>query len=192
MKSKGDNFTILGTSTHSQNKRVENDYYATDPKAGKLLLELETFSENIWECACGEGHLSKVFENAGYKVKSSDLINRGFGGTLDFLTTTEIWDGDIITNPPYKYAQEFIEKSLQIITEGKKVAMFLKLQFMEGKKRKKMFQKFPPKTIYISSSRLHCPRNGDFETFKNPSVTCYAWYIWIKGFNGTTELKWFN
>lgn len=190
--SMGDNFTILGTSTHSQNERVENDYYATDPKAGKLLLEIETFSENIWECACGEGHLSKVFINAGYKVKSSDLVNRGFGEIMDFLTANDIWNGDIITNPPYQYAQEFIEKAISIIPNGNKVAMFLKVQFLEGKKRKIMFQKFPPKTIYISSSRLHCPRNGDFETFKNPSVTCYAWYVWQKGFEGTTELKWFN
>lgn len=67
----------------------------------------------IWECACGEGHLSKVLENRGYKVYSTDLIDRGFGdGNIDFLK----YDGkkihcDILTNPPYKYAKEFVKKS---------------------------------------------------------------------------------
>ena len=49
-------FSALGASSHSENTREENDFYATDPKALELLLEKESFSENIWECACGEGH----------------------------------------------------------------------------------------------------------------------------------------
>ena len=67
--------------------------------------------------------------------QSRYLMDRGFGETgIDFLSIDNLeWNGDIITNPPYKYAQEFIEKALQIIPEGNKVAMFLKIQFMEGK-----------------------------------------------------------
>jgi hypothetical protein len=132
-------YKTLGASNHTDKERQNEDYYATDPKAAELLLELETFSPNIWECACGEGHLSKVFEKAGYAVRSTDLIDRGFGETgIDFLSIDNLeWNGDIITNPPYKYAQEFIEKALQIIPEGNKVAMFLKIQFLEGKGRKK-------------------------------------------------------
>ena len=93
-----------------------------------------------------------------------------------------------------KYAQEFIEKALQIIPNGMKVAMFLKLQFMEGKGRKNLFTKFPPKVIYVSSSRLLCAKNAEFEKMiaGGGSAVAYAWYVWQKGFNGTTELKWFN
>ena len=78
---------ILGARNYAQNEREENDYYATDPKAVRLLLERETFSPWIWECACGEGHLAKELEKAGYCVFSSDLIDRGYGETLDFLKT---------------------------------------------------------------------------------------------------------
>lgn len=42
-----------------------------------------------------------------------------------------MWDGDILTNPPYKYAKEFIEHAMTIIPDGRKVFMFLKLQFLE-------------------------------------------------------------
>lgn len=184
-------YKMLGASNHSEEDRQNEDFYATDPKAGEMLLELETFSPNIWECACGQGHLSKIFEKAGYIVKSTDLIDRGYGETgIDFLGMDNTqWGGDIITNPPYKFAQEFIEKSLRIIPEGNKVAMFLKVQFLEGKSRRKLFQRNPPKTVYVSSSRILCAKNGVFE---GGSAVAYAWYVWEKGFKGTTSLKWFN
>ena len=189
-------YKTLGASNHTDKERQNEDYYATTPKAAELLLELETFSPNIWECACGEGHLSNVFSNAGYEVRSSDLMDRGFGEIeTDFLGIDNVeWSGDVITNPPYKYAQEFVEKALQIIPTGNKVAMFLKLQFMEGKGRKKLFLKNPPKTIYVSSSRLMCAKNAEFEKMVagGGSAVAYAWYVWEKGFVGTTELKWFN
>ena len=188
-------FTSLGASSHAIEEREKHDYYATEPKALELLLELETFSNNVWECACGGGHLSEVLLNAGYNVRSTDLIDRNYAEELvDFLAIDNIqmWDGDIITNPPYKYAEQFVEKALSIIPRGNKVAMFMGIQFVEGKKRREFLKRFPIKTVYVSSSRLNCAKNGDFEKYKSNSARCYAWYIWEKGFNGTTELKWFN
>lgn len=188
-------YKTLGASNHTDKERENDDFYATEPKAAELLLSVETFNENIWECACGEGHLSKVFEKAGYDVKSTDLIDRGYGlPHINFLMSDNFFDGDIITNPPYKYAQQFIERALALIPEGNKVAMFLKLQFMEGKARKKLFTKHPPKTIYVSSSRLLCAKNAEFKKMiaGGGSAVAYAWYVWVKGFNGTTEVKWIN
>lgn len=69
----------LGASNHSKEEREENDFYATDPKAAEYLMELEELNKNIWECACGEGHLSKPMLEKGYNVKSTDLIDRKFG-----------------------------------------------------------------------------------------------------------------
>ena len=69
----------------AQNERENNDYYATEPKAAHLLMEVEQFSPMIWECACGEGHLAKEFEKAGYHVYATDLIDRGYGYQQDFL-----------------------------------------------------------------------------------------------------------
>lgn len=188
-------FTTLGASNHSEGKREENDFYATEPKAIIELLKYEKFNKDIWECACGQKHIANVLKDNDYNVRCSDLIERIKGIEIkDFLadTNTELWKGDIITNPPYKYAQQFIEKALDIIPEGNKVAMFLKIQFLEGKKRKLLFQKYPPKVLYVSSSRLNCAKNGDFETYKNNSAIAYGWFIWEKGFKGNTIIKWFN
>ena len=189
-------YKTLGASNHTEEERENDDFYATDPVAAELLLELEQFSTNIWECACGEGHLSKVFEKHGHTVKSTDLIERGYGeGGVNFLNITDyVFDGDIITNPPYKYATDFIYKAIELIPDGHKVAMFLKIQFLEGKSRKKLFQQYPPKTVYVSSSRLLCAKNADFVGMKagGGSAVAYAWYVWEKGYTGHTELKWFN
>ena len=138
-------FTAIGASNHSNEEREQDDYYATDPKALELLLELEQFDNVILEPACGEGHLSKLLIRKGYAVASRDLIDRGYGYTQDFLSDeVKEWNGDIITNPPYKYAKQFIEKALNIIPEGHKVAMLLRIQFLEGVERKQLFENTPP------------------------------------------------
>jgi hypothetical protein len=188
-------YKILGASNHTDKERQEHDYYATEPRAIDLLLEVEEFNKDIWECAAGEGHLSKRLIAYGYNVKSTDLIDRGYGeGGVDFLKQTEWFDGDIITNPPYRYAIEFVYKALELIPTGNKVAMFLKLQFLESKKRRKLFDEYPPKVIYVSSSRLLCAKNGDFEGMKKDggSAVAYAWFIWEKGYTGETIVRWIN
>lgn len=138
-------FKTLGASNHSEGCRADYDYYATDPLAIELLLDVETFSPNIWECACGEKHLSQVLEKRGYITRSSDIINRCENEVFDFLSpSNKMWHGDIITNPPYRYALDFVYKALEIIPNGYKVAMFLKIQFLEGKTRRALFDKYPP------------------------------------------------
>lgn len=189
-------YKTLGASNHTGKERQEHDYYATEPKAMEVLLEVEKFNKDIWECAAGELHLVNVLREHDYNVRYSDIINRTDEDMeiIDFLTYSGIWNGDIITNPPYKYAQEFIEKSLEIIPKGNKVVMFLKIQFLEGKKRKKLFQKYPPKVIYVSSSRLLCAKNGEFEKMiqGGGSAVAYAWFVWEKGYKGDPVIKWIN
>lgn len=186
-------FKTLGASNHTDNERQREDYYATEPAATEWLCRLEKFSgRQILEPSCGEGHISEVLKKNGYDVVSRDLVDRGYGETADFLAIdNKSWDGDIITNPPYKFAKEFVEKALQIIPEGNKVAMFLKLTFLEGKARRDLFRIAPPVRVWVSSSRLKCAMNGDFNAYGS-SATAYAWFVWEKGYKGDTIIKWFN
>ena len=194
-------FKTLGASNHTDKERESNDYYATEPKALELLLELEDFSPYVWEPACGGGHLSDVLKAYGYKVLSSDIVDRGYPETdvLDFLKVNkqdikQDFSRDIITNPPYKYAKEFVEHALDISMDSTKVAMFLKVQFLEGKARRKLFEKHPPKVIYVASSRLLCAKNGEFKKMRDGggSAVAYAWFVWEKGYKGDTVVRWFN
>ena len=140
-------FKTLGSSNHTPDERAQFDYYATDPQAVEMLLTLEPFAPVIWEPACGEGHISKVLAAHGYEVISTDLIYRGFGDPdpMDFLTETfPDFEGDIVTNPPYSAGLEFVKRALETVRPGGKVAMFLKVQFLEGKRRGELFSKTPP------------------------------------------------
>lgn len=191
---------MLGASNHTEKERELNDFYATDPKS--LELFYKKFNEDgnemavkIWEPSCGMGHLSKVLENHGHLVLSTDLINRGYGeGGIDFLDDVQFdakdfWEGDILTNPPYKFAEEFVEKGMTRLFEGRYLFLFLKIQFLEGQKRKKLFEKYPPKYVYVNSSRQLCAMNGEFEKYKATAL-CYCWYVWEKGFTGDTVIRW--
>lgn len=138
-------FKTIGASNHCDEERADKDYYATEPAATEWLCKLEQFSKFILEPSCGEGHMSEVLKRHGYNVVSRDLADRGYGEVADFLSDDNTrWDGDIVTNPPYAFAQQFVEKALAIIPTGCKVAMFLKLTFLEGKGRAKMFETTPP------------------------------------------------
>ena len=185
-------FRTLGASNHTDTERQKEDYYATEPKATEWLCKLEQFDGRILEPSCGEGHMSKVLKAAGYEVVSRDIIDRGYGEVADFLAIdNQKWDGNIVTNPPYKYAQQFVEKALSIIPQGKKVAMFLKLTFLEGKARRELFRSSPPIRVWVSSSRIKCAMNGEFDKY-GISAAAYAWFIWEKGYHGATTVKWFN
>jgi len=187
----------LASSNHTDVKRSDNDFYATPPSATRKLLELEIFSKNVWEPCCGMGHIARELERKGYDVKKTDIVDYGYDGCLsgeqyDFLKLMNKFDGDIITNPPYGLATEFAEHAMNIITDGHKVAMFLKIQFLETQKRYELFRKYPPKTVYVSVKRYGCRPDGDFSQGETVSAVCYCWFVWEKGFKGDPVIKWFN
>lgn len=190
-----------GASNHSDVEREINDFYATPYIATNALIKYlqsnypNVSNETIWEPACGKGHISECLKSAGYDVVSTDLINRGYGSTgdeYDFLSDNVTATGmHTITNPPYKYAQEFVEKAIDIMEDGKLCCMLMKLTFLEGKKRYDMFQKYPPKHLLVFSNRINCAHGGDFEKESAlGGAVAYGWYIWEKGYTGKTMIEW--
>src|SRR5690554_4019931 len=138
---------LSGTSLAGMSKtrkRVKNDFYATPPEATKAILDKEILKGSILEPACGQGHISKILKQyySNSEIISTDLIHRNYGqGGIDFLT----YDYDrkfdnIITNPPFALAQEFIERGLELA--NKKVIIFAKIQLLESDKRYKLFKKY--------------------------------------------------
>ena len=114
---------MLGMKTvwHPED-REPDDFYSTDPKAVRALIERLQVSKDtiIYECACGSGNLSRELESMGYNVLSTDLKNRGFGTSgVDFLQVETVPAGCmILTNPPYKYTTEFITHSMELLPQG--------------------------------------------------------------------------
>lgn len=192
-------FKSIGATNHTESEREQDDYYATDPVAIDKLLTVEQPHYRIWECACGGGHLSERLTDRGFYVYSSDIKDRGYAErTRDFLKTScspflffKEWD--ILTNPPYKYAKEFVLKALEVLPQGCKCYMFLKLTFLEGKARyKELFSKYPPKKVYVFTERVQCAKNAEFEKMKESggSAVAFTWFVWEKGYSGSTTIDW--
>ena len=175
------NLNIVGHNTKGD--RIDNDFYPTPEIAISKLLEKESFEGNIWECACGDGAISKILIEKKYNVYSSDLINRGYGETgIDFLKTNKIFD-NIITNPPFKLSLEFALHGFKSVKN--KMVLFQKLVFLEGIKRKQeLFLLNKLKNIYVISNRLK------FKGYKTGGLMCFAWFVFDVNYNGKPTIDW--
>jgi len=182
----------MGSNKYLKHEREKHDFYATDPKALEVFPLLNELVD-VWECAVGEGHLAKVLKRNRKLARVSDIIDRGYPNTevLDFLDYEGEWNGDIVTNPPFRLSNQFLEKAISVIEDGRKVCMFLPIRYLEGKARRELFDCYTPKTVYVSTGRLGCAKNGDFENYNSRAVA-FAWFVWEKGYKGHTELTWFN
>ena len=183
-----------------ENGRVEDDYYATNPEAVKMLLTKYTFdAHTILEPCVGGGHIANAindFYTTKREITGMDLVDRGYPGTIvaDFLTykTDKKYEG-IITNPPYSLAKEFVEKGMELLEDDGQMAI-LKIQFLEGAKRKELFDKYPPKYIYVFRNRMATWNSGlekDPKTGKRWATTmCHAWFVWEKGSTSEPVVRW--
>ena len=178
--------------------RADKDFYATPTESVKALFDnYEISGDSFYEPCVGQGHIAEVIKEyfPQAKLYVSDIVDRGYPNTIirDFLkdsgNVTVEW---VITNPPYKYAKEFIENSLKIVNKG--VAMFLKIQFLEGQSRKDWLQKSPLKYVYVFSKRQSPLWNGQKINPKTgkkwTSTMCFAWYIWEKYYKGEPVIRW--
>jgi hypothetical protein len=165
------------------------DFFPTPPWATFALIENENFAGDIWECACGDGAMSRVLERIGPTVYSSDLYERGYGETgFDFLKPHRS-ASNIITNPPYNCAEGFVASGVARAT--KKFALLLRLAFLEGANRANtIFAKIPPARVWVFSERITFYPKGVSPT--GSGTTAYAWFVWDKDAPNSTELKWFR
>lgn len=172
------NLQLHGGSPQNR-KRSKSDYYPTPPECTIALLDFlkldKTFT--VWECASGEGDMSKILEKYFDNVISTD-INMG----IDFLHSNYECDA-IITNPPFSLSTDFIKKALN---DCDIVAMLFKSQFWHSKKRYDIYEKYKPSYILPLTWRpdfLFKERNvGD----KASPTMEVLWTVWIKGNNNCT------
>lgn len=157
-------------------KRQKHDFYETPRIATVELLERVQFHGRILEPACGKGAIVRVLQEY-YRPRMivyGDLVNYHFPGQRiqDFLTTD--WTvANIITNSPYSLALPFIRHAVESAQE--KVAMLFRLDFLQSKSRKKIFQETRLTDVYVFSYRLKFIIDG-----KPRGMVPYAWFLWDK------------
>ena len=164
-------------------RRHENDFYPTPPLATRALAAVEAFRGDIWEPACGNGAISDVLSEKN-AVISTDLHDYGFGASnTDFLAADHLLAPNIVTNPPYKHAQVFVQKAIDLGAD--KHCWLLRLSFLESKRRKaELFDIAPPSRVWVFAKRLTIWRGDEAPT--STGTTAYAWFVWDRG---TTDTK---
>jgi hypothetical protein len=164
--------------------RIPADFYPTPPWLIRNIIPilkeegLIKESTKFWECACGDGAITKELEAKGYSVKSSDLFDYGFGAPgIDFLTSPLVTNCDfILTNPPYgDLAEKFVRHALELTKPVKgKVAMLLRNEWDTSKSRMDLFEKHKAYRLKISTTT----RPRWIEDSTGSPRHSYAWYVW--------------
>ncbi len=188
-------------STAVMQRRVEAhdslDDFPTPPWAARAMLHhiLEPAygplnGDTVWEPAANRGYLVKALEDRFLRVYASDIFDYGAGfGRHDFLFPH---DNDascdwVITNPPFRLAEQFVEKGIRIARRG--VAVIVRTSFLEGVGRyESLFSKLPPAIVAQHSERVPMVK-GRYDP-KASTATSYAWLIWAKNQGQETQFKW--
>lgn len=172
------------------------DDFPTPPWATRALLEHVVDNPNglkklsCWEPACGQGHMSKVLNEYFGRVKSSDLYPYGYGEVRDF-TSGPIATGSVdwvITNPPFRMAEEFIQRALVAARIG--VAILARTVFLESVGRyERIFRDQPPSKFAQFTERVPMVK-GRLDKSAS-TATGYAWFVWEKhSSNDAAKVVW--
>lgn len=196
----------MGSTTIARSNRQDLDFYQTPSYATKTLIERFDFKSSfIWEPMAGNGMIAKELTKAGLDVYATDIVERDFklNDIVDYFGTNsfEVSNGDfaIVTNPPYEFANKFLEHTLTII-KPKTCCLFLPVRYLEGQKRYDcVYSKYKPNKVLMYVKRLGCFTEKDVKEGKVTergigSAVAYMWLCfdrdtWLDP-NTKTELEW--
>ncbi len=177
--------------------RVPNDFYETRECDTRVLLLCEPFEGMIWEPAAGRGAMAKVIDEtyegqlpirASDKFEYPEPIFRPIY-QRDFLwreNDEEDSVENVITNPPFTHAEQFLHQALFVAR--RKVALLVRLNFLEGRRRKLVFAEHPPKRVLIFSNRIGFVKNG---VRHDAGMMPHCWVIWDKNYcERDTRISW--
>jgi hypothetical protein len=122
-------------------------------------------------------------------VHAADIFSYGYGEVGNFLSTPykENQFDWVVTNPPFKHAEEFIFKALSVSKRG--VAMLVRTVFLESIGRyDRIFSVNPPQKFAQFSERVPMVK-GRLDK-KASTATGYAWIVWEKNIDTTPLLMW--
>ncbi len=163
--------------------RPEDDFYPSNKYLVDGLFEfvdlnkLASTGYNFFEPCKGDGAIYN------YLPEKKDYCSLEEG--RDYFEYTSPYDPKkiIVTNPPFKHAQKFLEKSL---SEAKVVIYFLRLNFLGSGARYEFFRSNPPDHFIVSSDRPSFTRDG------NTDSCDYAWFVYDReNILGLTQASYF-
>jgi hypothetical protein len=167
--------------------RPENDFYPTPPPMTEALLSVESFTGSIWEPACGDGAMAKVFEAHGHNVIGTDIEPRNYGAVLDFFMCADLLGDNIVTNPPFKLLNDFIGRAAMF--QPTKFALLAKLQALETVTRSHLLESTHLSRVWVFRDRRTLWRNGIAAT-DNGGMIAFCWLVWERDYTDKPTIGW--
>jgi hypothetical protein len=169
------------------------DLYETDPRTTRALLKYEQLPMYIWECACGRGAIVNELRAAGHQVVATDLVDYGVPITapgywgVDFLEERAAPPGTqcILTNPPYRYAAQFVRHALRLCP---RVVMLLRLAFLESVSRSDILDDGRLARVFVFRNRLPMMHRDGWTGPRASSAIPFMWAVWEASHRGPAEL----
>lgn len=185
--------TRKGSYRASSKYRKEHDHYPTYYSITEQLLEKEDFPEKILEPCCGQfDTIGTVLRKHGHTVTSMDLFFGPQKTRQDFTCYSGPDTDGLITNPPFKIADAFLTKSLDIVRY--KFALLLPLDYLHGKDRYDNFYStgVPLHRVYTLVRRPlfggPLRKDGKYTT----GSTTFSWFVFDKGYKGPPIIDWID
>lgn len=169
--------------------RPEDDFYETPKVATCTMLNNINIPDDVtlWECSCGEGAISKILEKIyPGKVLSTELSTERYGiGGVNFLTDAEKYKPEgrfwLVTNPPFKLANDFVRKGFEIGAE--RIIFMLRFNYLEsGKVREDILNNGHLLRVLLMKERLKMYPFG-WTGVKGTATQNHAWFIWDRNYN---------
>jgi hypothetical protein len=175
---------VIRCATHAE-RGV--DLYETPAVAVEALLRVEQLPHRIWEPAAGRGAIARVLESAGHEVIGTDLINYGAGhlGGIDFLKERSPRAACIVTNPPFRIANEFVARALELAPT---VIMLLRLAFLESERRTAILEGRGLRRVHVFRKRLPMMHRDEWAGRKANSGMAFGWFVWERDYSGAPEI----
>jgi hypothetical protein len=166
--------------------RHPDDYYIEEEWCDRRLFEVEKFKGGIFDPACGSGRIVRAAIAAGHVALGHDKVRRSVECTreADFLTS-DVWVSNIVSNPPFGIAQEFIEHALEM-SQGK-TAMLLPLTWLAGDDRAVWLATTPLLRVYVLTPRPSMPPGPVIEAGikLGGGKKDFCWVVWLRAYDGT-------
>jgi len=170
--------------------RKKNDLYLTPHWCTEVLLRHITFEGLTWEPAAADGGMANIlFKKTPTIATDIEPLDKQVK-MHDFLTSPGPLRGkfkNIVTNPPYKLAQQFIEQAIAIIEPQKgKVAMLLRNEYDSAAGRQHLFSGCPAFKLKLVLTRRPkwAPGKG------NSPRHNFAWFLWDFNAAGPPTMIW--
>ena len=189
--------TVAAKQKSTSYTRDGLDWYVEPRWCDDLFFTVEKPPGPIWDPASGDGNIPSAAHDAGHRVFATDKVYRVLGeireSWLDFLKDdiVHIADnaGSIVTNPPYRFASDFVVRARQIVPY---VAVLVRLDFLASQRRKQLVSEAA--RVWVMSKRPSMPPGqhiidgGKVGSGQHD----YCWIVWDQTHSGQTQIGWLS